>query len=133
MKRIIALFCCFCLITACNNNTVDKPANLIERDKMIDILHDISLLETIKNQNINGGVSTKVSNEYIYRKYKVDSIQLAKSNKYYASDIDAYKKMFQEVKARLAQETADTEKQMKSKGQQVPVSPTSNPDTPQVQ
>jgi len=133
MKRILIIFCCFISIISCNKNTVEKPENLIDRDKMVNILHDISLLEAIKNQNINGGVTTKVSNEYIYKKYKIDSAQFAKSNKYYASDIEGYKKMIEEVKAKLAKETTATEEQMKKSGQAVPASPASNPDMPQVQ
>ena len=120
---------------SCKNNSVEKPDNLIGRDKMVDILYDISLIEAIKNQNISGGLSAKVGNEYIYKKYKIDSLQFVKSNKYYAANIDDYKKMFEEVKARLTTETAKIEGQMNKNGQQVP--PTSpvptNSDTPQVQ
>jgi hypothetical protein len=102
---------------------------------MVDILYDISLIEAIKNQNISGGISNKVANDYIYKKYKIDSIQFVKSNKYYASDIDGYKKMFEEVKARLTKETAKIESDMKKNGKEVqPTSPVpSNPETPQVQ
>ena len=119
----------------CNNNSVEKPNNLIGKDKMVDILYDISLLEAIKNQNINGGLSTKIGNEYIYKKYKIDSIQFVKSNKYYAANIEEYKKMFEEVKARLTKETTKTEAEMKKNGQEIPpASPTpTNPDTPQIQ
>lgn len=135
MKRIIIMACCVLLIVGCNNSAIEKPANLIEKDKMVDILYDISLLEAIKNQNINGGVTTKVGNEYIYKKYKIDSAQFAKSNKYYASDIEGYKKIYDEVKSRLTKETAKVEAEMKKNGQEVP--PTTpapmNPDVPQVQ
>lgn len=87
------------------NDTVEKPKNLIAKDKMIDILYDISLLEAIKTQNINGGIRNKTANEYLYKKYQVDSIQLAQSNKYYAADVEEYKKMFEEVKKRLETQT----------------------------
>ncbi|MGC4040619.1 MAG: DUF4296 domain-containing protein [Flavobacterium sp.] len=133
MKRIIIIICCAFSVLGCNS--VDKPSNLIAKDKMIDILYDMSLLEAIKNQNVNGGITPKMGDEYIYKKYKIDSIQFVKSNKYYASDIDAYKKMFEEVKERLAKKTKETEAEMIKSGQQVPpTSPTpTNPDVPQVQ
>lgn len=76
---------------------------------MISILYELSLIEAIKSQNINGGFSSKSANEYIYKKYKIDSIQLVESNKYYASDIDEYKKMFDEVKSKLNNETLKIE------------------------
>lgn len=135
MKKIVVIICFVFSIVGCNNNAIPKPDNLIEKDKMVSILYDISLLEAIKNQNINGGISTKMSNEYIYKKYKIDSAQFAKSNKYYASDIEGYKKMFEEVKAKLSKETIKIEKEMKKNGQEVPsTTPTPvNPDVPQIQ
>lgn len=135
MKKIIILVCCTLSFLSCNNS-VEKPKNLIERDKMVDVLYDISILEAIKNQNINGGITTKMGNEYIFKKYKIDSIQFVKSNKYYASDIDAYKKMFEEVKERITKKTQETEADMKKNGQQIPAAPAStpaSPDAPQVQ
>ncbi|TBX70673.1 DUF4296 domain-containing protein [Flavobacterium silvisoli] len=109
------------------SNRMEKPKNLIDKDKMVDILYDLSLLEAIKAQNIGGGINTKKANEYIYKKYKIDSVQLAQSNKYYASDVDEYKKIFVKVKAKL-------DEQNKKLGNSVngEISPT-NPDIPQVQ
>jgi hypothetical protein len=100
MKKV--LFICFLVIGfSCSNTGVSKPKNLIDKDKMIDILYDMSLLQAIKSQNLNGGISNKESNQYLYKKYKIDSIQLSESNKYYASDIQEYKKMFEKVKEKL--------------------------------
>ncbi|MCF6129255.1 DUF4296 domain-containing protein [Flavobacterium sp. AS60] len=123
------------LFFGCNSNSVEKPKNLIGKDKMVDILYDISLLEAIKMQNINGGMTAKMGNDYIYKKYKIDSIQFANSNKYYASDIAEYKKMFERVKERLSAETVKVEADMKKNGQPVSPNPNStlNSDTPQVQ
>ena len=120
---------------SCNNNSVEKPKNLIGKDKMVDILYDISLLEAIKTQNINGGMNSKMGNEYIYKKYKIDSVQFVKSNKYYASDIEEYKKMFEKIKERLNAETLKIDGELKKNGQVVPPNPNStlNSDTPQVQ
>ena len=86
------------------NNTIEKPKNLIEKDKMTKILYDLSLLDAMKNQYIEGGISNQKANDYIYKKYKIDSIQLVQSNKYYASDIEEYKKMLEEVKSILDKE-----------------------------
>lgn len=134
MKKYIVLGLAV-LFCSCNSSSVEKPSNLIDKDKMVDILYDISLLEAIKTQNISGGISSKIGNEYIYKKYKIDSIQFAKSNKYYASDMEEYKKMFEKVKERLTAETLKIDEKMKKNGQQVPLNlnSTSNSDLPQVQ
>ncbi len=109
------------------SNRIEKPKNLIDKDKMVDILYDLSLLEAIKAQNIGGGINTKQTNEYIYKKYKIDSVQLAQSNKYYASDVEEYKKIFVKVKAKL-----DEQNQKLGNSVNGGISPT-NPDIPQVQ
>jgi hypothetical protein len=134
MKRSILLGL-IVLFFGCNSNSVEKPNNLISKDKMVAILYDMSLLEAIKSQNINGGLTAKMSNDYIYKKYKIDSIQFAKSNKYYASDIAEYKKIVEKVKEKLTAETQKVEAEMKKNGQAVPSNPNStlNSDTPQVQ
>lgn len=134
-KRIVIMLCCAFLVLSCNKNSAEKPKNLIAKDKMIDILYDISLLEAIKAQNLKGGINKKKANEYIYKKYKIDSIQFVKSNKYYAADLEEYKKMFEKVKGKLNKENARIEAEMKKKGVPVPQDPnsTQNSDTPQVQ
>ena len=134
MKKNILLIL-IVVFLGCNSNSVEKPKNLIGKDKMVDILYDISLLEAIKSQNINGGITTKMGNDYIYKKYKIDSVQYSKSNKYYASDIEEYKKMFEKVKEKLNAETLKIDTELKKKGQTVPPNPNStlNSDIPQVQ
>jgi len=104
MRNSLVIIFLFFSIVSCNDNTIEKPKNLIEKDKMIDILYDLSLLDAIKTQYIDGGISSQKANEYIYKKYKIDSLQLVQSNKYYASDIEEYKKMFEKVKSKLDQE-----------------------------
>lgn len=123
------------LVVSCNTNSVQKPDNLIARDKMTDILYDMSILEAIKSQNIKGGITSKKANEYIYKKYKIDSIQYVKSNKYYASNIEEYKKMLDKVKEKLNNETVKIDGKIKKSGKTVPPNPNStmNSDTPQVQ
>lgn len=106
---------------------VEKPKKLIEKDKMIDILYDISLLEAIKSQNINGGISSQKANEFLFKKHKIDSLQWEENNKYYATDIEEYKKMYQEVKRRIEQETQNANGGTTTEGT-IP----SNPDEPMV-
>jgi len=128
MKMLI-LFFTILFIFGCQNSTVEKPSNLIEKDKMIAILYDVSLLEAIKSQNINGGITPEEINEYIFKKYKIDSIQLVKSNKYYASDIVEYKKMYQKVKDQLEEESKKNEGKT---GEINNTQDTKNSDTPTV-
>lgn len=135
MRKIIVVFCGMLAFLGCNDGSVPKPENLIAKDKMIDILYDISLLEAVKSQNANTGIGNQVSNEFIYKKYKIDSVTFVNSNKYYASDFEEYKKMYDQVKERLDKKAVDIEREMNKKGDVVPANPnsTSNSDAPQIQ
>ncbi len=63
----------------------------------------LSILEAMKYQNPLSLDSVESDpKKFIYKKYKVDSLQFAQSNIYYASDYETYKDMFDELGKRLA-------------------------------
>jgi hypothetical protein len=70
---------------SCKEDLVAKPDQLIAKDQMID-MYDLAVLEGIKYQNPSLDSNQINSATYIYKKYKIDSLQLAQSNVYYASD-----------------------------------------------
>jgi Domain of unknown function (DUF4296) len=93
MKKRISLLAILALI-GCKEDLVKKPDLLIERSKMMDIMYDMSLLEAIKYQNPTVLDSNQIRpKQYIYKKYKIDSLQLAQNNVYYAADYKSYKIM----------------------------------------
>jgi len=100
MKIISSLFGLMFLVMSCQDAIVKKPDNLIQEGKMIDIIYDLALIEGIKSQDYLAGQSIK-SNEYVYKKYKVDSTQFAKSTQFYASDVPKYKEIYTEVGKRI--------------------------------
>ena len=107
MKKVLVFFS-FILLASCSNSVVSKPKNLIDEDKMVEIFYDLALLEAVRTQIPQEKQHYKgLPNNYIYKKYKIDSLQLVKSNQYYATDIANYKKMYERVKEKLA---ADNEK-----------------------
>jgi hypothetical protein len=100
MKRIVFFLSLIFLLNSCKQEAIQKPKNLIEQNKMVDIIYDLSLLEGIKTQNY--GVKQNVNAmQFIYDKYKIDSLQFVKSNQYYASDIRNFKKIYEEVSKRI--------------------------------
>lgn len=107
MKKILSLFILIASFFSCNKDLVEKPDNLIDKKVMKDIFYDTSLLEAVRYQDpdslYKNGVNPKT---YIFKKYKIDSIQFAKSQAYYASDYREYKKMFDDVNDRLKKEKA---------------------------
>jgi hypothetical protein len=102
MKKIILFLAVLTLLISCKDEVVKKPERLIEKDVMIDVMYDLAVLEAIKYQNPVSLDTFKINpRDFIYKKYKIDSLQFAKSNVYYASDYEDYKLMFEQITKRL--------------------------------
>jgi len=103
MKNFVFIILVLFLSVSCKKELVKEPKRLIEKETMIDIMYDLSLLEAMKYQNplsldsVNSDPKT-----FVLKKYKVDSLQFAQSNIYYAADYNTYKEMFDEIGKRLA-------------------------------
>ena len=124
MKPAIALFFII-LLVACGSPSVEKPDNLIEEEVMVSILYDLAVMDAIKSHSpLSLQSRAIVPHQYIYKKYDVDSLQFAKSNQYYAGDIEQYKKLYSKVAEKIDanKSKADTLtlKQSKTPGLKVP-------------
>ncbi|HEU0135725.1 MAG TPA: DUF4296 domain-containing protein [Flavobacterium sp.] len=101
MKKLTA-FCSLILFLACGSPAVEKPDNLIEEEVMVNIFYDLAVMDAIKSHSpLSLSSRAIVPDIYIYKKYKIDSLQFAKSNQYYAADIEKYKKIYVKVGERL--------------------------------
>lgn len=101
-KTLIILVAVLFVVFGCKEELIEKPKNLIDKNKMKDIIYDLAILEAARNQSVLQ-IYPKPS-VLLKNKHKVDSLTFAESTKYYASDITEYKKMYEEVKQRLAKE-----------------------------
>lgn len=115
MKNFVFIILVLFLSVSCKKELVKKPAKLIEKEKMMNIIYDLTLLESIKYQQPLSLDSVESNpKKFIFKKYKVDSLQFAKSNIYYASDYDGYKEMFDQINARLEKEKKNNELKLKA-------------------
>ena len=105
-KLLIPFLAIFIFITSCNETAVKAPENLIDENKMVDIIYDLSLLDAIKTQGIANQQIYPSTTEFLKKKYNIDSITFANNSKYYASDIKNYKKMYDRVNDRLKEENS---------------------------
>jgi len=111
MKNFVFIILVLFLSVSCKKELVKEPKRLIEKGKMIDIMYDLSLMDAMKYQNPLSLDSIDADpKKFVLKKYKVDSLQFAQSNIYYAADYDTYKDMFDEISKRLAvqQRAADS-------------------------
>lgn len=99
---LIALGICLFVMACQDVKRPQIPANLITQDAMVLVLVDaytINAARSIDNRIIvNNGV---LLDSILYSKHGIDSLQFAQSNAYYASDLEAYKKIFLKVEAQL--------------------------------
>jgi hypothetical protein len=103
MKNFVFIILVLFLSVSCKKDLVKEPKRLIERGKMVDIMYDLSLMEAMKYQNpLSLDSVDSDPKKFVFKKYKVDSLQFAQSNIYYAADYNGYKDMFDEIGKRLA-------------------------------
>jgi hypothetical protein len=102
MKNFVLIILVLFLSVSCKKELVKQPKRLIEKGKMIDIMYDLSVLDAIKYSNpLSLDSSDSSPKKFIFQKYKVDSLQFAQSNMYYAADYENYKDMFDQIAKRL--------------------------------
>lgn len=108
MKKIIGLLSLGVLLLNCNSKPVEKPDNLVSKEEMINILYDLYVVNAMKSTELqflqDRGITAA---DYVYKKYKIDSLQFATSDRYYASDVDEYENIYKEVTERLKQNKAE--------------------------
>ena len=115
MKKGVLFFILISLILSCKEEVIKKPENLIEKEIMVDVMYDLALLEAIKYQSPNALQAHKINpDEYINKKYKIDSAQFVQSNMYYASDYKEYKKMYDQINSRLVKNKSLLEEAIKN-------------------
>lgn len=119
MKKIVFIFVIFLTLMSCRETVVEVPEKLIEEEKMIDIFYDLSLLEAMLNYNPSLMSRNNIDpHTYVYEKYGIDSLQFVANNKYYASNIKKYDKMYEKVKLRMEQTKTDYDTLMKKQANQ---------------
>ena len=104
MKNLFLLILAVFLVVSCNNNGIEKPKNLIDEDKMEDIIYDLAILDGIKTQSYAYQFDVPTAKELLKSKYKVDSLTFAQNTQYYAADIDNFKHLYDRVKNRLEEQ-----------------------------
>lgn len=110
------------LLLSCQSGA-EKPDNLIGDEVMVDIFYDLALIDGMRSHNPMALETYDITpHEYIYKKYKIDSLQFAHSNRYYAADIEKYKRMYEQVSTRIEQNKAEIDSLLKKEnpGLEVP-------------
>lgn len=122
MKTIVILLGFAVLLAGCKDAAVSKPGKIIDEETMVNIIYDLSVLEAMKSKN--PALSGKPTSAYIYNKYHIDSLQFAENNRYYAAEIEKYKKIYDQVNERLETNRKIADSIARRNGEKVSETPT---------
>lgn len=79
-----------------------QPENLIPKEKMVQILSDLAIMNAARTTNVailrRNNVETM---SYLYSKYSIDSTQFSDSDLYYTSLPEEYEDIYAKVEADL--------------------------------
>jgi len=92
-------------VLSCKTNRIEEPErpdNLISKNKMVEILYDMSIINAAKGVNKKVLESKGIYPEdYVFKKHDIDSLQFALSNAYYAYNLKVYEDIYNRVRIKL--------------------------------
>lgn len=102
MKSLVPLL--ILILIGCNSSsTVPPPDQLIPEEKMEEILFDLSLLKAIQNTKFKRKGDAVFNNQYLLRKYGIDSLTFAQNQLFYAQNPKLLVPIYQRIDQRLEQ------------------------------
>ncbi len=114
MKKAALILLAF-LVLACNDDTPQKPEKLLTEDEMVDVLYDITMLQSIRSfkPQVLRDNNVDVA-EYVYTKYDIDSTVFAQNHSYYASQLEVYERIHDRVTNRIKKDQKPFEDEPKA-------------------
>ncbi|SHI35675.1 DUF4296 domain-containing protein [Pseudozobellia thermophila] len=101
MKKLNVLILVFWL-WSCNEKLLEKPDNLIEKEKMVQILTDVAIVNAAKITNVSILRDNNIDPmAYVFERHGIDSLQFVESDRYYASLPAEYEEIYLKVEAVL--------------------------------
>ena len=102
MRKIIYIFALLLIVVACKKNIVPKPDKFLDEKQMESLLYDLAVLESMKVSQAQMLDSLQFnSQQFIYKKYQLDSLSLAQNMVYYASLPKDYDRIVRKVEEKL--------------------------------
>lgn len=81
---------------------MEKPENLIDETMMENILFDAAMMDVINTYSeLNPDFVEILGAPYLYKKYKIDSLQLVQSEEYYTKNPRIYHRIYSRVLVRM--------------------------------
>ena len=108
MKKISYILLLIISLSACNNDK--KVEGLIDKSTYKQILKEIIVADMLHNQKrIKDSLNFNLL-QLVYKKYKIDSLDLKKNADYYAKHPEILEGIYQEIKAEFQAQLDSVEK-----------------------
>lgn len=103
LKKIAISICAGSIMVSCFNfDKPTKPDHFLSKKDMINIILDFRLIASANGSNQNLLQNRNIySDDYVYRKYNIDSLTFALNNAYYSYYVDDYNEIYIAVKDSL--------------------------------
>lgn len=116
MKKLWVIIGALFLISCQNVEKTKRPEKLIPEEKMVEVLTDLSLLNSAKNYNKRQLEETGLRpRDYLYEKHNIDSLRLAESTMFYAQHPAQLERIYSRVRNNLEILKKDLEKMKEEK------------------
>ena len=116
MKNSLIFTIGLLFLFSCAEKLIEKPDNLIPRDKMVLILKEFAIVNAAKGTNLgklkDNGIDPTT---FVFEKYEIDSTQFVDSDRYYASLPLEYETIYKEVESQLVLMGEEIQEQKKVK------------------
>lgn len=101
--KVLGFFLIIIFFSSCQDiEKTEMPEDLIPENKMVEVLTELSLLNSAKNYNKKFLEETGFKpEEFLLNKYNIDSLQLAESTRYYAHNYTQFERMYEKVQRNL--------------------------------
>ena len=111
MRKYILLFLIITCLACDGSTPVEPPDEKMTPEMMEDIFYDILLMRAINNSSyVDPAHEEYFTDQYVYEKYGIDSLQLAQNQVYYAQKPKLLKKIFEnlEIRSKQVEDSIDT-------------------------
>lgn len=102
MRNFVLIILLLIMVCCSQNKAIKKPKNLIDPETMENVLYDVSLMNSFRSNSYTvDSMKVFFADDYIYKKYNIDSLQLVDSELYYSKYPKTYLEMYKKVLSKL--------------------------------
>ncbi len=102
IKKNILIFFIMLVFSCQDSGLIEKPENLLDELTMENIIYEAIMMDVMSTfKPKNKKFIDIIGSPYLFLKYNIDSLQLARSNEYYTKNPKVMSKIYKKVLMRM--------------------------------